>query len=70
MSGYMASKKSLEINANHPIIRNLKERAQESADKTTTDLITMLYEVSLLVRRFPDFYLLCGKTSANSIVSA
>jgi len=48
---YMMSKKNLEINPQHPIIKNLKERLSEedeSSHKIATNLIHLIYETSLI----------------------
>merc|ERR1712194_689753 len=49
MSGYMASKKTMELNPNHAIIEALRARADEDKnDKTVKDLIWLLFDTSVL----------------------
>merc|ERR1712146_611946 len=49
MSGYMASKKTMEINPCHAIIEALRARAEEDKnDKTVKDLIWLLFDTSVL----------------------
>jgi len=51
--GYMASKKHLEINPDHSIIKNLRDRiAADKDDKAAKDLIVLLFETSLLTSGF------------------
>jgi len=51
--GYMASKKSLEVNPDHPIIKALNERVKtDRDDKTVRDLVVLLFETSLLTSGF------------------
>merc|ERR1712110_590795 len=47
--GYMAAKKHLEINPDHSIISNLKEKADvDKNDKSVKDLVLLLFETALL----------------------
>merc|ERR1739848_599303 len=53
MGGYMASKKTMEVNPTHPIIDALRTRADEDKnDKTVKDLIWLLFDTSLLTSGF------------------
>merc|ERR1711906_105968 len=53
MSGYMASKKTMEVNPMHTIIDALRIRADEDKnDKTVKDLIWLLFDTSLLTSGF------------------
>jgi len=45
---FMSSKRVLEINPAHPVIRELLERVKEGADDETKELATVLYETALL----------------------
>merc|ERR1711881_13446 len=51
--GYMAAKKHLEINPEHPIMEALKKKVDaDKNDKSIKDLIVLLYETSLLTSGF------------------
>merc|ERR1712042_205384 len=51
--GYMAAKKHLEINPDHSIIENLRNRAEaDKNDKSVKDLVMLLFETSLLSSGF------------------
>merc|ERR1712198_690459 len=51
--GYMAAKKHLEINPDHSIIANLKEKAEaDKNDKSVKDLVLLLFETALLSSGF------------------
>jgi molecular chaperone HtpG len=50
---YMASKKTMEVNPQHPIISTLRQKAEEDrGDTTVKDLIWLLYDTSLLTSGF------------------
>jgi len=53
MTQYMQSKKTMEINPNHAIVSNLKDKfASDPSDKTIKDLVWLLFETSLLTSGF------------------
>ncbi|XP_032804465.1 heat shock protein HSP 90-alpha isoform X2 [Petromyzon marinus] len=51
--GYMAAKKHLEINPEHPIVETLRQKAEaDKNDKSVKDLIILLFETALLSSGF------------------
>nr|AXZ96462.1 heat shock protein 90 [Neoseiulus barkeri] len=51
--GYMAAKKHLEINPDHPIVEQLRAKADvDKNDKSVKDLVHLLFETSLLCSGF------------------
>ncbi|RXG70034.1 putative heat shock protein HSP 90-alpha A4 [Armadillidium vulgare] len=51
--GYMAAKKHLEINPDHSIVENLRQKADaDKNDKAVKDLVMLLFETSLLSSGF------------------
>merc|ERR1712209_63895 len=51
--GYMAAKKHLEINPDHSIVENLRQRAEtDKNDKSVKDLVHLLFETALLSSGF------------------
>jgi len=51
--GYMAAKKHLEINPEHPIVESLRVKAEaDKNDKSVKDLVMLLFETSLLSSGF------------------
>jgi len=51
--GYMAAKKHLEINPDHPILESLRVKAEaDKNDKAVKDLVMLLFETSLLSSGF------------------
>merc|ERR1719495_2185184 len=51
--GYMAAKKHLEINPDHSIVENLRQKAEaDKNDKSVKDLVHLLYETALLASGF------------------
>merc|ERR1711971_913041 len=51
--GYMVAKKHLEINPDHSIVENLRQRAEaDKNDKSVKDLVMLLFETSLLSSGF------------------
>lgn len=53
MSQFMVSKKTLELNPDHSIVKELRKRFEENAnDGTVQNLVWLLYETSLLTSGF------------------
>jgi len=51
--GYMAAKKHLEVNPDHPIVKSLKAKVDaDKNDKSVKDLVVLLFETSLLSSGF------------------
>jgi molecular chaperone HtpG len=51
--GYMAAKKHMEINPDHPIVETLRQKADaDKNDKAVKDLVILLFETSLLSSGF------------------
>ena len=53
MGSFMVSKKTLEINPEHPIVKELRKKSeQDKNDKTLKDLVCLLFDTALLSSGF------------------
>merc|ERR1712146_218524 len=53
MTSFMVSKKTLELNPDHSIVKELRNRfKQNEQDQTVKDLVWLLFETSLLISGF------------------
>jgi len=53
MTSYMQSKKTMEINPKHPIVKTIKDKyTKDPSDKSIKDLVWLLFDTALLTSGF------------------
>jgi molecular chaperone HtpG len=67
MSSYMASKRTLELNPAHPIIKELKNRASQGAPESSTQVTSYISIMANAIRIWFDFYMTPPYLRADSL---